>query len=102
MQFYTVEQASEHLEEVITQAIFNQEEAAIVSENGAVILVPQEEFDAMQETLRLLVNPRALKALLAGHARREEGGLSDLLPEAITNNFFIFMNEMVQLKLKNL
>lgn len=32
----------------------------------------------MRESLRLLNNPRALKALLAGHAQRDKGRLSDL------------------------
>lgn len=39
-------------------------ETAIVSDRGAVILVPQDEFESMRETLRLLSDPRALKALL--------------------------------------
>ena len=78
MQFYTVQQAATGLGEVIARAVQDHEEAAIVSERGAVILVPQDEFESMRETLRLLSDHRALKALLAGHAQRgvaDDGGL---------------------------
>ena len=78
MQFYTLQQASIGLGEVIARAVQDHEEAAIVSDRGAVILIPQDEFESMQETLRLLNDPRALKALLAGHAQRDERRLSDL------------------------
>lgn len=66
------------LGESIARAVHNGEEAAIVSDAGAVVLIPQQEFESMRETLRLLSDPRALKALLAGHAQRNEGRLSDL------------------------
>ena len=78
MQFYTLQQASIGLGEVIARAVQDHEEAAIVSDRGAVILVPQDEFDSMRESLRLLNDPRSLKALLAGHAQRDERRLSDL------------------------
>jgi PHD/YefM family antitoxin component YafN of YafNO toxin-antitoxin module len=78
MQFYTVQQASMGLGEVIARAVHDHEEAAIVSDLGAVVLVPQDEFESMRESLRLLNDPRALKALLAGHAQRDEKRLSDL------------------------
>ena len=78
MQFYTVQQASIGLAEVIARAVQDHEEAAIVSDLGAVVLVPQDEFNSMRETLRLLSDSRALKALLVGHAQRDEGCLSDL------------------------
>ena len=78
MQFYTLQQASIGLGEVIARAVQDHEEAAIVSDRGSVILVPQDEFDSMQESLRLLNDPRSLKVLLAGHAQRDERRLSHL------------------------
>jgi prevent-host-death family protein len=77
MQFYTLQQASAGLGEVIARAVQDREEAAIVSERGAVVLIPQDEFASMQETLRLLSDRRALRALLAGHAQRDSGRLPD-------------------------
>lgn len=78
MQFYTLQQASIGLGEVIARAVQDHEEAAIVSDRGSVILIPQDEFESMRESLRLLNDPRSLKALLAGHAQRDERRLSDL------------------------
>lgn len=79
MQFYTLQQASTDLGRVISSALRNQEEAAIVSEGGTVILIPQEEFESMRETLRLLSDRRSLNALLDGHAQRSAGHAPDLL-----------------------
>lgn len=78
MQFYTVQQASTNLREVIARAVRDNEEAAIVTECGAVVLLPQNEFESMRETLRLLSDQRALQALLAGHAQRDAGRLPTL------------------------
>lgn len=78
MQFYSVQQAAAGLGEVIAMAVRDHEEAAIVSDCGAVVLIPQDEFDAMRETLGLLSDRRALDALLAGPAQRDAGRLSDL------------------------
>ena len=78
MQYYTLQQASADLDRVITRAVGEKEEAAIVSDNGTVFLIPQEEFESMQEILRLLSDKRSLNALLAGHSRRETGQPFDL------------------------
>ncbi len=77
MQYYTLQQASAELNKIISRAVCEQEEAAIVSDNGTVFLIPQEEFESMQETLRLLSDKRSLNALLEGHSRRETGQLID-------------------------
>lgn len=79
MQFYTLQQASTDLGRVISSALRDQEEAAIVSEGGTVILIPQEEFESMRETLRLLSDRRSLNALLEGHTKRDVGHTLDLL-----------------------
>ena len=73
MQYYTLQQASADLNQVIARAVFEQEEAAIVSDNGTVFLIPQEEFESMRETLRLLSDQRSLNALLEGHSRHDAG-----------------------------
>lgn len=78
MQFYTVQQASAGLGEVIARAVNDHEEAANVSECGAVVLIPQDEFESMRETLRLLSDPCALHALLEGHAERDAGSLTEV------------------------
>ena len=77
IQYYTLQQASADLDQVIARAVCEQEKAAIVSDNGTVFLISQEEFESMQETLRLLSDKRSLNALLEGHSRRETGQLID-------------------------
>ncbi len=77
MQFYTSKQASADLDRVIARAVYDQEEAAIVSDIGTVFLVPQEEFDSMRESLRLMSDRRSFNALLEGHSQRDAGGVSD-------------------------
>ncbi|MEI7869544.1 MAG: type II toxin-antitoxin system prevent-host-death family antitoxin [Candidatus Methylumidiphilus sp.] len=77
MQFYTLQQASADLDQVIARAVYDQEEAAIVSENGTVFLVPQEEFESMRETLRLMSDRRSFNALLEGHCQRDAGQVPD-------------------------
>ena len=77
MQYYTLQQASAELNKIISRAVCEQEEAAIVSDNGTVFLIPQEEFESMREILRLFSDKRSLNALLEGHSRRETGQLID-------------------------
>ena len=50
-------------------------EINIVTDNGAVIMIPQEEYEAIQETLRLLSDKQSLKALLEAHEARKNGEL---------------------------
>ncbi len=78
MQLYTLQQASANLGHIISQAVCSHEAAGIVSDSGAVVLIPQEEFESMQEMLRLVGDHRSLRALLAGHARRDAGHQPDL------------------------
>ncbi|MFZ1828836.1 MAG: hypothetical protein WAW42_08740 [Candidatus Competibacteraceae bacterium] len=75
MQFYTLQQALADLGQVIANTLSNQEETAIIGESGTVILIPQQEFESIRETLRLLSDRRSLNALLAGHAERDAGHL---------------------------
>jgi len=73
MQIYTLQQAAADLGHVISRAVCSHEAAAIVSDSGSVVLIPQEEFESMQEMLRLVGDQRSLRALLASHARRDAG-----------------------------
>jgi PHD/YefM family antitoxin component YafN of YafNO toxin-antitoxin module len=87
MQLYTLQQATADLDRVIARAVDDHEEAAIVSDSGTVFLVPQQEFESMRETLRLLSDKRSLNALLAGHSLRDAGQeLDSLSTEQIFND----------------
>lgn len=88
MNTVTVREASHNLPKVIEETIKNYDETVIVSDSGAVVMVAQEYWEEMQETLRLLNDKRSLKALLDGHQARKErrpvvskkNALSDTLP----------------------
>lgn len=73
MNTMTVREASTNLLGVIEKTINNYDETVIVSENGAVVMVAERYWESLQETLRLLKDKRALKALLDGHRQRELG-----------------------------
>jgi PHD/YefM family antitoxin component YafN of YafNO toxin-antitoxin module len=69
----SLEQISGDLPATLYRAIETSEEVSIATPKGAVIVISQEEYDSMQETLRLLSDKRALGALLEGHRQRDAG-----------------------------
>lgn len=73
MRTVTIEQALADLASMINHSLKTREEVAIATNNGAVIIVPQEDYEAMQETLRLLTDKKSLHALLKAHKDRDEG-----------------------------
>ncbi len=73
MKTITLEKASSDLRAVINQSIYNCEEVNILSESGSVILIPEEEYEAIKETLRVISDKKSLSALLESHRIREKG-----------------------------
>ena len=69
----SLEQINSNLPATLYRAIESSEEVSIATPKGAVIVIPQEEYDSMRETLRLLSDKRALSALLEGHRQRDAG-----------------------------
>ncbi len=70
-----IQQAVRALPELVQQTIENCEETVIVTENGAVVMVDQREWERIMETNRLLRDKTSLKALLDGHKARDEGNI---------------------------
>ena len=68
-----LKQATKTLPQLIHNTLVNCEETVIVTDDGAVVMIDQSEWDAIRETLRLLRDKRALKALLEGHRERDKG-----------------------------
>ncbi len=68
-----VSKAAQTLPKIIQDTIKNCEETVIVSEDGSVVLIDQNEWESIQETLKILQDPISLKALLDGHKTRDEG-----------------------------
>ena len=70
----TLEQAGENLRGIIRRVIRDKEETIIASDEGAVVVLAEHEWENIKETLRLLSDKESLAALLASHAVRDEGG----------------------------
>lgn len=79
----TLNNAVGNLPKIIADTISNQEETVIVTDDGAVVMLSQENWDGMLETLRLLKDKRSLKALLDGQAGRKQGINQGKSPEEI-------------------
>ena len=77
MKTVTLNQAAADLKKMIKDALHNKEAITIATEDGAVTILPQEEYESMQETLKLLMDKKSLKALLAGHQHRDAGYVSE-------------------------
>jgi PHD/YefM family antitoxin component YafN of YafNO toxin-antitoxin module len=73
MKTITFEQANKDLITHINYALKTHEEVNIASENGAIVMMPQEDYDSIMETVRLLGDKKSLKALLDAHAQRDKG-----------------------------
>jgi len=71
MKTITYKQANSNLIEHINYSLSTHEEVNIASENGAIIMIPQTDYESMQETLRLLSDKKSLKALLESHEYRD-------------------------------
>jgi len=69
----TLDQAIADLISVINYSLKTHEEITIATNDGSVIIIPQEDYEVMQETLRLLTDKKSLHALLKGHSDREDG-----------------------------
>lgn len=74
MMTITLNQASSDLGKFINYSLETKEEINIASDNGAVVLLPQADYESILETLRLISDKKSLKALLESHSIRDSGG----------------------------
>lgn len=81
----TLNIAKNNLESILRQTIDNQEETVVVTDNGNVVLVEQNEWNSIMETLRLFSDKRSLNALLEGIEARKNG--TAIKGKSITNIF---------------
>jgi len=73
MKTVTIEQANKDITSLVNYSLETHDEVTIATELGAVIVLPQDDYNSMQETLRLLMDKKSLSALLEGHQIREQG-----------------------------
>ncbi len=72
MHAISIKNAIKDLPGIINQTIKNVDEVVIVSDYGSVVVIDQNEWESIQETLRLLKDKRSLKALLNSHKMRDK------------------------------
>ncbi len=80
MRTVTLDQASADLKNIVLRTIRDQDETVIVSNEGAVVVLDENEWSNIKETLRLLSDKKSLTALLESHAIRDRGKK----PEGVT------------------
>lgn len=73
MKTVTIDQFNNDTSSIINYSLTTHDEVSVATNTGAVIILPQEDYDSMQETLRLLMDKKSLIALLEGHKVRDEG-----------------------------
>jgi len=73
MNTLSLQKASSNLPRVIENTIKNSDETVIVSEVGTVIMVDENYWEEIPETLHLLRDKKSLRALLDGHHQRDKG-----------------------------
>ncbi len=71
MRTITFEEANSDMLSTINYSLDNHEEINIATSKGAVVIIPQDDYESMQETLRLLQDTKSLKALLDSHNNRD-------------------------------
>ena len=71
MKTITIEQANQDLISHINYTLSTREEINISSPSGAIVMIPEDDYEAIQETLRLLSDKKSLRALLNGHHIRD-------------------------------
>jgi PHD/YefM family antitoxin component YafN of YafNO toxin-antitoxin module len=83
MKTITLSNALLDLPNIISSVIKNNEETVIATDDGAVIVVDQGNWNSIIETLRLLKDKKSLQALLQGHKNRDEDTLNGKLVKQV-------------------
>ena len=73
MKATTLKNAITNLPTIISSTIQTEEETVIVTDDGSVVLVEQDNWNSMVETLRLLKDKRSLTSLLQSIEARKNG-----------------------------
>ena len=71
MRTVTLDQTSADLKAIIQQTIRDKDETVIASSDGAVVVLDENEWSNIKETLRLFTDKQSLSALLESHTIRD-------------------------------
>ena len=73
MNTITLNKVQADLGSYITKALSNNELLTIATDAGAVVMISEKEWNAIQETIHLLKDEKSLTALIDGHKNRKKG-----------------------------
>jgi PHD/YefM family antitoxin component YafN of YafNO toxin-antitoxin module len=73
MRTVTLDQAIIDLKSIIHRTIRDNDETVIASSEGSVVVLDENEWSNIKETLRLLSDKESLVALLESHSIRDRG-----------------------------
>jgi PHD/YefM family antitoxin component YafN of YafNO toxin-antitoxin module len=76
MKTITLKNALTDLPDIIASTLRNQEETIIVTENGSVVMLDNENWEGMKETINLIKDKTAFNALIQGHRQRDQKSVS--------------------------
>ena len=68
-----ISEARKHLFELREQIVADHEAAILTHKNGNVVLISMDEWESYKETIRLMKDQAALKALFQSFEDREQG-----------------------------
>ena len=77
MRTVTLDQAIIDLKSIIHRTIRDNDETVIASSEGSVVVLNENEWSSIKETLRLLSDKQSIAALLESHAIRDQGGIPE-------------------------
>jgi antitoxin YefM len=83
MQAVSISEARKRLFELRNQVVNDCEQVIVTHKNGNMVIISMEEWEAYQETFRLLNDKEALQALLRSFDDREHGRVAGKAPEDI-------------------
>ena len=73
MNAITIDKALSDFPGLIENVVTEHEETFIVSDYGTVVMIGQNEWNSILETIKLLRDKESLKSLLEGHSIRRKG-----------------------------
>ncbi len=77
MKFISKNDAKNKVDQIFDFALDSHEKVVISSDRGNLVIIPENEWEQLQETLKLFKDKVALEALLKGHNIRDNGGKPD-------------------------
>jgi len=71
MKTITLKEATKNLPSYVDYAITSSDEISISTDNGAIVMISEDDYNSMIETLKLIDDKQSLKALIDGHFARD-------------------------------